>query len=236
MTRTTRRSTTTPSATGRSAAGRIGTGLLGGALLAAAAAAALGTAAGCQGPSGEPTAEQRSLGVQPVPVSADWRRFAEDNFRGVVTAELRAQPDVRFTSDPDISAARRLDNGAVELTAIGDVDVNDGSGGGNHRLRRTYSVVWVRQGGGWDGGSAHLGAGRASPQPLLSAPATGPVAAPSTRALTPADPTAPAPGSAVPGSGVPGGATPLPPAGGGGTPSLPPSGGSGSPSLPPAGT
>jgi hypothetical protein len=200
-------------------------------LLAAGLTAAAAVAAGgCQtGGSREPTMEQRALGVQPVSVSPAWRRFAVDNYRGVVTAELRAQPDVRFTSDPDISATRRLDNGAITLNAIGDIDLNDVRG---NRLRRTYAVSWQQQGGGWDTGTASIGEGRASPQPLLGAPATGPAGTPSTRALTPADPTAPLPGAGgAPPAGL--GGPPLPGTGGG---TLLPSGGTGSPALPPSGT
>ena len=176
-----------------------------------------------------PTRAQSAMGRTPVPVDPSWRRFAEEHFRGMVLAEVGAQPDLRFVTAPDISAFRRHDNGQIELTAIGEADLNDATG---TRYRRPFYVTWVQKGGGWEPLTTAFQGGKLSPEPLRAPPTTTPITA-TPGALKPLDPTAAAPPPPLD-SPVPGAAPGLPPAGGGGTPSLPPSGGSGSPSLPPS--
>src|SRR4051812_44553337 len=116
-------------------------------------------AAGCSN-TPPPTPRQRATGHQPIPVDPAWRRYAEENFRGMVLAETGAQPDLRFVTAPDISAARRLDNGQVELTAIGEADMNDAAG---HRYRKPFYVTWLQTSHGWEPVTTVLHLGKPSP-------------------------------------------------------------------------
>lgn len=185
---------------------------------------------GCQ--KHEPVDDRPLLGSRygkPVPVESSWREFALENYRGMVLAEIRAQPDATFAVRPDVRAIRR-DNGALELEAFGEMDINDVKG---NRQRKAFVVVWRKSGGGWDPVNTTIMPGRPSPAPLNPVATTGPAIAPPIRPTTPADPTAMPPPTARPSAApAPSPAPGLPPSGGAGSTGLPPSGGSGSPSLP----
>jgi hypothetical protein len=145
-----------------------------------------------------PTRTQSALGRTPVAVDPSWRRFAEEHFRGMVLAEVGAQPDLRFVTAPDISAFRRHDNGQIELTAIGEADVNDATG---TRYRRPFYVTWVQTSRGWEPLATAFQPGKLSPEPLRAPPTTTPITA------TPGPVKPPDPNTAPP---PPNPATPLP--------------------------
>jgi hypothetical protein len=181
-----------------------------------------GTIVGCSDNSTSSHRMTSGSGVKEIPVDSSSRAFALENYRSAVLAEVRAQPDATFVTRPDISMGHRPD-GSTELMAMGEMDINDKGA----RMRKLYSVTWVKSGGGWTSPVTLIMEGKPSPQPLRPVATTGPAyIRSSTQPTTPADPTAAPPPSnapsAVPGAGVPGGTTTLPPSGGSGSPSLPP--------------
>jgi len=184
-----------------------------------------GVVMGTVGCSDNSAPQKRLLGgsgVTEIPVDSSSRAYALENYRSSVLAEIRAQPDATFVTRPDISMGHRPD-GTTELMAMGEMDINDKGA----RMRKPYSVTWVKSGGGWSSPVTLIMDGKVSPQPLRPVATTGPAyIRSSTSPTTPADPTAMPPASNAP-AAVPG------PGGTGGTTTLPPSGGSGSPSLPP---
>lgn len=151
-------------------------------------------AAGCQDdrPSADakplPPGEVR-LDREPIAVDPDWRRFALDNYRGVLLADLKAASDVRFVASPTVVASRNRRSSDVELSVTGELEANNVT---RNRFRRPFIVLWRQTAGGWDLLMSRVDRGELAPEPP-PAPST---TRPSTRpAIT--DPTA------TPADGIP---------------------------------
>ena len=169
----------------------------------------------------------RDAGSTRVEVDPAWRAWALDHYRGELLTELRASSDVRFLEPPTVTASRNLENGAIDLSVIGELDVNDING---TRLRRPYYVAWRRDGNDWRPVARQIRPGRPAPTDPRAPTERPRVISPTTAPGTPADPTAAPPPSNAPSAAPTPSPLPLPPDPGG---AAIPGTGSNPPALPP---
>ncbi|HEX8911264.1 MAG TPA: hypothetical protein VF796_02810 [Humisphaera sp.] len=162
--------------------------------LALAGVAALGLAAaagGCQPADpyavrpGQPADDIRR---EVIEVRPEWRAFANENYRGVLLADLNAARDVRFNEPLTYAASRNPATGDVELSVAGTLDANTVTA---DRFRRPFTVLWRQSGGGWTLLTSRIDRGGPVPVPPRIPPTPGPIrTSPTTGPSTIADPTA----------------------------------------------
>ena len=119
--------------------------------------------AGCQSDVATPRAEVEATGRTRMTLQPQWRDYAEQNYRGVLLADLKFVKNVQFLEPPVISAARNVSTGATELTVTGQYDASEPTGS---RLRHMYFVSWVRSGSDWRVLMTHAGEGLPAPEPV----------------------------------------------------------------------
>lgn len=81
-----------------------------------------------------PTAPLPEIAVQP-----EWRDFALANYKECVKREVRSPATAQFEQPPVIAARYDSAKNDTSLTALGDVDAQNGFGA---LLRAQYVVIW----------------------------------------------------------------------------------------------
>src|SRR4051812_7506267 len=72
-------------------------------------------AAGCQHADPAPTWKRED--VDTLEMRPEWQRFVDDNYRGVVIAQLDASRGAKFEEPPHVVATRNKSRNATELLA-----------------------------------------------------------------------------------------------------------------------
>lgn len=130
--------------------------------------------------------------VENLPMEPAWRRFADENYLGVVLSQLGATTGPEFPDKPSVIASRNKTRGTTELMAAGSVDTVRPNG---KEYRRPYVVVWEQAGTGWRLLDARVEPASveapAPPPERIAGPATRPATAPAAGPVAPAAPGTP---------------------------------------------